>query len=302
MPEYESHATVNATLASAVASAGTFLVGYPAGYDESMFAEQGHKLSVKNGGDYISPRDFTVSFGNTGATVTWNDSLTLAAGTELWVQLDVKGGDGDVDVRQLNAGRVGKVYPVILNLGAPDAPDVDGIFESASDTGAHTITLDGALLADGVVTFDVPRNIVVDSGGADTAVLTFTGTDEYGVAVVESITLNGATAVQGKKAFKTITGVTSSATIANGAFAGPGNVLGLPIYLSDADFIVTEQEDGAAATAGTTVAGINAKQTATTGDVRGTYVPNSTPDGDKNFSIVVIAEDANNTGGTQYAG
>ena len=61
-----------------------------------------------------------------------------------------------------------------------------------------------------MATLDVPRNIVVDSGGVDTAVLTFTGTDEYGNTVVESITLNGTTAVAGKKAFKTVTGVSSS--------------------------------------------------------------------------------------------
>lgn len=299
MPEYESHVTVNTTLASAVASAGTFLVGYPAGYDESMFAEQGHKISVKNGGDYISPRDFTVAFGNTGATVTWNDSLTLAAGTELWVELDVKGGDGEIDVRVLNAGRVGKLYPVILNLGAPDASDVDGILEAYTGSAP---ALDGDLVTGGVATFDVPRNIIVDSGGADTAVLTFTGTDEYGNTMVESITLNGTTAAVGNKAFKTVTGVTSSGAIANGAFAGTGVKLGLPIYLDDADFVLSEQEDGAAASAGTIVAGANVKATATTGDVRGTYTPNSTPDGDKNFSLIVLAEDPNNTGGPQYAG
>lgn len=299
MPEYESHVTVSATLASAVASAGTFDVSYPAGYDESMFAEQGHKLSVKNGGDYNAPHDFTVAFGADAATITWNDSLTLAAGTELFVQLDVKGGDGTVDLRELSAGRVGLLYPVTLNLGAPDTADVNGVFEAY--TGSEP-ALDGALVTDGVATFDVPRNIVIDSGGADTAVLTFTGTDEYGATLVESITLNGTTAVAGKKAFKTITGVTSSGAIANGAFAGPGSVLGLPIYLEDAAYIVAELEDGAAATAGTVVAGINTKQTATTGDVRGTYTPNSTPNGALNFSLVCLVEDPNNKGGTQYAG
>lgn len=302
MPEYKSHVTASLTLGADVATAGTFNVSYPTGYDESMMDEAGHKISVKNGGDYTSPHDFTVAFGAANAVVTWNDSLTLSAGTELFVELNVKGHDGDIDLREFNAGKVSKMTLVSVNLGAPDAADANGYVESQNLTAAGVFSVSttaaAAIAAAALAgTADVPRNVVAAWTG--TAVLTVTGTDEYGNTVVESSA--SGTSMAGKKAFKTITDISTSANI-TGLTVGTGDVLGLPVYLPDADLVLSEQEDGAAATAGTLVAGINTKATATTGDVRGTYDPNSACDGDKNFALVVAMHDPNYKGGTQYGG
>lgn len=282
--------TIEMVLASAVANAGTLVINYPALRDAGSYALIGHEIIVL-GARLRNTADFTVSFGTASITVTNASGETWPKGATL-VAMFVRAGDADAPVA---SDRMRDLKLIEVNLGAPDTADVDGVFTAFSGA-AGAITLNGALASGGVVTFDVPRNIVIDSGGADTAVLTFVGEDEYGVAMSEAITLNGTTAVAGKKAFKTITSCTSSATISNGAFAGNGDVLGLPVYIPATGSVVRELQDGAAATAGTVVAGVITEATTTTGDVRGTYDPNAACDGSRQFKLHIEVTDPANRG------
>jgi len=291
---------ITGTLASAVASAGTFTAGYPTNRDDGDY--QGgfaHELFAIGGKFTAVAGDISLAFGASAITVTYNGSTTLPAGTAFKLQVDRVGDSDSVPEAVADANKMAHLHPVIINLGAPLVADPNGICEAQSDTGAHSLTLDGALVSGGVATLDCPRNIVVDSGGADTAVLTITGTDAYGNAMSEAITLNGTTAVAGKKAFKTVTAVASSATIANAAFVGTGDVLGLPVFLENVGHVVREMEDGAAPTAGTLVAGVSTAATTTTGDVRGTYDPNSAADGAKDFQLIALVSDPSYKGVTQ---
>ena len=121
--------------------------------------------------------------------------------------------------------------------------------------------------------------------------------------MVESLTGNGTTPVLGKKAFKKITTVVAAIGTASQVFdLGFGDVLGLPQYLSEAGCVVKEVENGVEATAGTLVAGIVIVSTATTGDVRGTYDPNSAADNSKHFKLIASIADPNYKGVDQYAG
>jgi len=301
--------TIETLLASALAAAGTITVDYPSGFDENHFSPTGHKIAVKNGGLLLQGRDFGITFAKTQATVTLAAGMdTIPAGTTLFVELHLRGERDTIDLTTLGAAgnRISNRQVVEINFGAPAAIDADGICESQNRTGAGALLINGALsngdLATSVATLDVPRNVIADSGGADTAVITVTGTDEYGEVVVENITLNGTTAVAGKKAFKTITGVASNGTISNGFFLGTGDVLGLPVFLPNAVNVLYDTEDGAAVTDGTYVAGVLTKPTATTGDVRGTYDPNSACDGGKNFTVVVALSDPTFKGVPQFAG
>src|SRR3546814_11967031 len=85
-----------------------------------------------------------------------------------------------------------------IELGSPDALDADGIVESVII--ADDATLDGALVEDGVATFDVPRNVVITGAASVTSVtFTITGTDVFGDDLVETITgPTGATAASGR--------------------------------------------------------------------------------------------------------
>src|SRR5690554_6062552 len=71
-----------------------------------------------------------------------------------------------------------------VDLGSPEQADADGVCETQSLNAGIDADLDGALVSDGVAVFDVPRNVVAAWTG--TAVLTVTGEDQYGQALVES--------------------------------------------------------------------------------------------------------------------
>jgi hypothetical protein len=202
---------------------------------------------------------------------------------------------------------------VRVDLGSPLLSDPNGISEASSPTGTGNLTLGGALASGGSVDLTAGagaspfgRNVSVDSGGADDAVITVTGTDWEGNALVEDILANGTTIVYGKKAFATITQCAHSKTIANGLFVGTYDTLGLPFYLPGIDDcpVVFEYEDNILkANPGTFLAGVDTAATATTGDVRGTYLPvTSLPDGAQNFVLFIPSTDPTYQGVAQYAG
>lgn len=300
-----SFSTISTTLSAAVASAGTIVVGYPTGKTAASFYKgAGHKMQAMGGG-FTAPDDFTVSFGASTITVTYNGSTTIPVGEEVIFQFEESGeGSGKAEPADLDASASGATITratrgalTVLNLGAPATADADGICASQAGTASTAMTINGALASGGVATFDVPRNVV--AAWTNTATLTVTGTDEYGNALVE--TSGSGTSMAGKKAFKTITSVVPSANI-TGATVGSGDVLGLPIYLPGTGYVLKELQDGAAATAGTTVAGVDSAATATTGDVRGSYDPNAACDGSKNFKLVCVLPDPSYLGATQYGG
>jgi hypothetical protein len=182
------------------------------------------------------------------------------------------------------------VYDVV-----PATLDADGICAQQTLAAAGNATLNGALASGGTVTLDVPRNVVVDAAGAATAVLTITGTDVYGIPMSEAITLNGTTAVAGKKAFKTITRVAASAA-ATDIFVGTGDVFGLPIDANSRNYVLTAW-NGAFVTTGTFVAADGTAATTTTGDVRGTFAPADAADGTKRLTLwVFVLDDDTQTG------
>jgi hypothetical protein len=292
---------VTGQLGADVADAGTFTVSYPAGKDEGAFAlSLRHKLNLGNNQQLGAPDDFSLTLGTSNITVTNKTGSTWLAGTEFRLQLEELGERAYVDpeTKQL-VKSTSKAQTVVISLGAPDVADADGVCASQAGTAATAMSINGALASGGEVTFDVPRNVVAAWTGA--AVLTVTGEDVYGNEMVESSA--SGTSLTGKKAFKKITSVVPSANI-TGATVGSGDVLGLPVFLPATGFVLKELENGAAATAGTVVAGdrTSGGATATTGDVRGTYDPNSACDGDKYFHLIAVLPDPTELGVDQYAG
>lgn len=277
------------TLASEVAASGTFTVSYPTGTDSGHYGDSsGHTLEALNS-NYTAPSDFTLTFGTSNITVTWGSGeTTMPAGTKIYLGLEQLGGAGAL----VEANRAVGATDVHIRLGAPDTADPNGICESQSINTSGS--LDGALVSGGVATFDVPRNVV--AAWTTTATITITGTDEYGVAMTE--TSGSGTSMAGKKAFKTVTAVESSTAITS-ATVGTGDVLGLPLALPQIGQCVAELEDGVDATAGTLVKAAAATATATTGDVRGTYDPNSACDGAKAFTLICSLTDPAYKGVTQ---
>ena len=235
---------IETTLASAVASAGTFTVGYATNRSAGDYTGgHAHKMQAL-GANFTAPNDFTVSFDASVATITYNGSTTLPAGTDVILQFDRLGSDllGGADPILPKSMR--KVETVVIDLGSPDADDANGYVESQDLTAAGVFSVDtnvaGALAAAALNgTADVPRNVVAAWTG--TAVLTVTGTDVDGNVLVESSA--SGTSLTGKKAFKTVTNISTSANI-TALTVGTGDVLGLPVFISEGAYVRDEFEDG----------------------------------------------------------
>jgi hypothetical protein len=162
--------------------------------------------------------------------------------------------------------------------------------------GAGNLTLNGTLATAGLVTFGVPRavQIVSTNAGDTTQTATFTGKDYYGVAMTETVTFNGTTAVFGKKAFKTISQVAISAAMTGNASAGDSDVFGLPIRVDSRGYVLTTFWDTAHVHTGTFVAAVTTSPaTATTGDVRGTYTPPTASNGTRQLIASIVATNPN---------
>lgn len=103
------------------------------------------------------------------------------------------------------------------------------------------------------------------TGVGETSVVTITGKDYLGQKMVEKITLNGTTAVSGKKAFKVIEAIETAAAVGEDVDLVTTCVVGLQFTAVSKDFIV---KNGAAdATASVTAGAFT--QNATSADPRG---------------------------------
>lgn len=289
-----SFKTAKVTLAAAVATNGTITVSYPTGTNSGSYTGgYAHKAFAEGlQANLSAPADFTVAFGTSNITVTYKGTTSIPANTAVLFQFDVLGRERDhIKTQNLALLRTsGQMYVRVVNLGAPIAGSATALVTSQALLAATTA---GATLV--TSTLDVPRNVVAAWTG--TAVLTVTGKDEYGKAMTESSA--SGTSFTGKKAFSTITKIVVSADV-TALTAGTGNVLGISLVLPEAALVLKELQDGAVPTAGTTVAAVTSAATALTGDVRGTYTPNATPDGSKSFQLVVLTSDPTDLGVTQF--
>ena len=290
-----SYIKVTGQLGSAVAAAGTFTLTLPArpgpeygSYNAGDISPGAlHSLNI-SGTAYSWPKDFSWTVSGQTVTVTNKTSGTWASGLNWIATFDFPGRpiyrtnieytSGTRDVR-----RASKATLAWLSLGAPAAGASNNIATSQSVGVGASFSLNGTLVVGGVVDNDTPR--AVQAAWTGTSTITITGKDEYGNTMTE--TSASGTSHTGKKAFARITGITSSASITL-ATVGTNNVLGLPTFLPGTGFVLRELQDDAAPTAGTIVAGVTTAggSTATTGDVRGTYTPNATPDGAKRFALI----------------
>lgn len=289
---------VDTTLAASVASAATVNVSYPSGTDAGTYKGAiGHSISYQaaagstGAARLTAPQDFTLTFNASNITVTNGTGAGWPSGARLYLQLERPGAANIEGVKRAVAASM-----AYINLGAPVAASAAGLAASQTPAAAGNLTLAATVL-------DVPRNITETGVAATVAhTLTVTGTDEYGNRVVETITgAVGATTVAGKKAFKSISSIAVSGGTTGAITVGWGDVLGLPLFVQDSDFVFKEIQDDAAAAAGTFVAGDLTKPSATTGDVRGTYDPSAACNGAIVFRLAVAVPDPTNKGLTQYS-
>lgn len=314
------HITLKGTLSADVANGGTFVISLPTAQSGQNLADSqanfpvtggdfhnasGHRL-VLNGGEYTFPNNIGVAVAASTVTITNNSGVTWRAGASWVAQLQMKGfrywQDNDPAFSRTLIEAV-NTNLLLVNLGMPSALSANSIALAQAGVNGN-LTLNGAIVGNGVANLDVPRNVSVVSANAGdtTQVLTVFGFDVYGQPLRENLTLTGTTTVNGNKAFARVTRVSCSAVTAGQLTVGHGNRLGLPVYLPSAGFILRELQDGATAAAGTTVAGARVASTATSVDVRGVYTPAVAPNGALTYELLIAAPDSGNTGAPQFNG
>lgn len=140
------------------------------------------------------------------------------------------------------------------------------------------------------------RNLTYVASGAATSTVTVTGRDYLGQKMSETITLNGATPVLGQKCFKWIDLIAWTLTAAVTINVGTGTKFGLPYRAMNVLAEMSNKQR--VGTLGTLAnADVTDPQTVSTADPRGSYIPNTTPDGTKIISAIFLFDNSNNANG-----
>jgi len=242
-------------------------------------------------GTYITA--FGTGSGGTG-TYTVNTSQTASSTTM------IANGNallGDPSPMSLGVGPLGRIYVwdtvpqalVANNIAASQTPAAAGAITLTAGTSVKSVVTNNGT----VLQLDVPRAVSVTTGAGSPTTRNFTvsGYDYYGQAMSEVIASSGSasTAVNGKKAFYQISGITVSGGTVVAITIGTTDILGIPVRVTDAGYIARAGYNNTLAEdAGTFVAAATATATTTTGDVRGTYVPSAATDGIKRLVMGIL--------------
>ena len=188
-----------------------------------------------------------------------------------------------------------------FDFGTPNALDADGLLAAQSiATADNTTTFVATYAATEAQMGRWGRNVTVVASGAATTQVRVFGRDYMGQPIREHLTLNGATGVQGVRAFRYIDKVDWDATASTTINLGIGNYLGVPFKCYS---MTSEIKNSAiSANAGNFVAGLatTTAASATTTDPRGLYLPVTViPNGVVRFEIRCTT-DPNNLLGNQH--
>ena len=241
-------------------------------------------------GTYITA--FGTGVGSTG-TYTLNQAINIANTTALTLHSNTP--YDNPSPMDLGVGPLGRVY---IWDTVPQAAVTNNLAVAASPTTTYTLaagtSVKAVTLLDGSTGYqlDVPRAVAVTigTGTITTRNVTINGYDYYGQAMSEVIATGTtqSTTVNGKKAFYIVTSATVSGAVGGTTALGTTDILGIPVRVFDAGYVVNVKYNNTlAANAGTFVAAATATATTTTGDVRGTFTPSGATDGIKRLVMCV---------------
>lgn len=310
---FPSFVQVKYTTPTAIAQNGTFTLAYPVGTNLGSFAgsrasaayieglqaqvysAETFGLNNSNVPTLVAPQ-FSLTYG-ASITFTWLGATPIPANSTIQLQLQMVGLDRP-DPYNMQAADSAPASTMYAHFGAPLAAVTTAILA----TTALTVTTLQTLATP--FQMDIARNITyVSSGAGDTTqTLTVRGFDRYGIAMTESVTLNGTTPVVGKKAFFTVNSYQASAALAGNLSLGFGVVFGIPVILERKRFAFAENVDDATVTTGTFVVADVSVPIATTGDIRGTYAPATAPNGAHIYELLVAVPDQVGPNLPQFAG
>ena len=248
-------------------------------------------------GTGVTNGTYITAFGTgTGGTGTYTVSTSQTAGS---TTMYANGNAllGDPAPMDLGVGPLGRIYVwdtipqalVANNIAASQTPAAAGAITLTAGTSVKSVVTNNGT----VLQLDVPRAVSVTTGSGSPTARNFTvsGYDYYGQPMSEVIASSAtqSTAVNGKKAFYQISGITVSGGTVVAITIGTTDILGLPVRVTDAGYLArVGYNNTLAEDAGTFVAAATATATTTTGDVRGTYVPSAATDGIKRLVVGIL--------------
>lgn len=279
---------VNATFTGSIATTTLTVTAMLSG--DPLFVGQFITGSSVTAGTYITA--FVTGAGTTG-TYTVSTSSTASSTT-----MYASGNASVIDPSNMDVG-IGPLGRVYVFDVIPETKATNNIATASVYTSAVTLTAGAGtrsvVRADGttVVQLDCPRAVATTTGAGSptTRNVTISGYDYYGQAMSEVIATGAvaSTTVNGKKAFFQISSITISGSPVVTVAVGTTDIIGFPIRITDAGYIVSAGWNNTLARdAGTFVASVATNPaTTTTGDVRGTYVPSSATDGQKRLVMAL---------------
>lgn len=264
----------------------------------AMLSDQSIEVGMYVDGTSVTDGTYITAFG-TGAggagTYTINQSVSASSTT---MTANGNGLLGDPAPMDVGVGPLGRIYVwdcvpqakgnAVLSAAASYA--VAGNATLAAGAGVRAIVTTAGTT---VYQLDVPRAVSITIGAgtiADTAV-TVSGFDYYGQAMSEVIQTGTtqSTTVNGKKAFYRVSQVAVAGDCGATIAVGTTDILGIPVRVIDAGYVASVGWNNTLArNAGTFVAAVTSAATTTSGDVRGTYVPSTVPDGIKRLVMGIL--------------
>lgn len=241
---------IKAALATALVQSGTLAFSYPTGYNKADFNTFNAQLATDTGNLFTTANaDFTLSLGDTSATLTFQAATSIPVSTEVILGLDLHGDQlfKDQNKSKRTIAKTIIRYTERVNLGTPGTAATTTV----ATTLVATTTAKSYAIADFTAAFkaaggvlDVPRNLTITGSSSADHVVTITGKDIYGQTMIENITASSTATVVGLKAFSQVTGI----AIAAGASAktisiGTGVALGLPVMVKAWDNILRQVVD-----------------------------------------------------------
>lgn len=216
-----------------------------------------------------------------------NISASASPGAGAIVLVSVTGAGITVLASALTVWPAGNVIPVgALAIDGP--PGLVGFGRAQLSSGATAVSIYDPTKA-------IARCVSLTSGGNDTGInFTVNGYDIYGYPMTQTLAGGSGAAVATTKAFKFITSVTHTGSVATTLTIGTLDLFGLPMRVDTVGYL-TVSYNGTLATAPTTfVAAVTTDPaTASTGDVRGTIGLVSAADGTKRLTVFITPSVAN---------
>lgn len=204
-------------------------------------------------------------------------------------------GLGDPSPMPNGVGPLGRIY-VWDAVPAASAADNIAVAQTAAGASSLTLTAGAGVTAVRktnyltVYRLDCPRAVVITQAGAGTQRdFTVSGYDIYDQPMTETITSNVGSTATGLKAFYQIASIAVSGATTTDCSVGTSDVLGIPVRVTDPVYVASVKWDSTLTQDGGTFTGADTTTaTATSGDVRGTYVPSSSTDGSKRLVMGIL--------------